>query len=46
MRHFDGGANYDDESDTDAESEAKTVYIKDLRVIKGVDLSKVIIVDN
>ena len=36
----------DDSEFYESEREAKTVYIKDLRVLKGVDLSKVIIVDN
>ena len=28
------------------DSDAKVVYIKDLRVLEGVDLSRVVIVDN
>lgn len=43
---------YDNSDDSNLASsshddpEAKTVYVKDLRVLAGVDLSKVVIVDN
>ena len=33
-------------NDSHEDSEAKTVYIKDLRILEGVDLSRVVIVDN
>ena len=34
------------ESSAIEDSDAKVVYIKDLRVLEGVDLSRVVIVDN
>jgi len=48
-RLLESQSSYEDHTlkqSEDDEAETRTVYVKDLRVLRGVDLSRVVIVDN